>query len=334
MKEIHRSLFLSFLVIVFLFIGGEALAADKITLNCVSSSTTAKPEHSIFMHWIDSINERAKGELIIRYRGGPEVMNMAEIHNAVKNGTIQVGLSSSGNVSRMVPEANANSVSRMSSTETRHSGYFDLMQKVFLEKANLVYLGHMGENMDFVLGLRDKKVDSLEDLKGLRFSTTPFFTAFLKELGVSPVGISRGEVRDALQRGIVDGYPRPLATIWQQRTYENTKYVIDHAYYQGGPNIAFMNSDSWNALPDHLKKIVIEASIDAEIWAAEKNKKDLDEAYSELPKHGVEFLKFSQPQAKAYLNAAYETQWADIIKKSPNYGSQLKKLCDPYADKM
>lgn len=334
MRKIHGFLLTAFLVIGSLFMGGKAPAADIITLNCVSSSTTAKPEYSIFMNWIDSINERAKGELVIRYRGGPEIMDMREIHTAVSAGTIQVGLSSSGNVSRMVPEANANSVTRMTSAETRSSGYFDLLQKVFLEKGKLVYLAHMGENANFVLGLREKKVENLESLKGLRISTTPFFTAFLKKLGISPVGISRHEVPSALQRGIIDGYPRPMATIWQQRTYENTKYVLDHAYYQGGPNIAFMNVDSWNALPDHLQKIIIEESINAELWAAEKSKADLDEAYEELPKHGVQFIKLPSDEAKVYLNAAYETQWADIMKKSPTYGPQLKKICDPYANRM
>ena len=41
---------------------------------------------------------------------------------------------------------------------------------------------------------------------------------------------------------------------------------------------------------------------------------------------GIQVITFDAKTSKEYVDKAYDVAWADLIKKSPTYGPQMKKL--------
>jgi putative N-acetylmannosamine-6-phosphate epimerase len=41
---------------------------------------------------------------------------------------------------------------------------------------------------------------------------------------------------------------------------------------------------------------------------------------------GIQVITFDAATAKQYVDKAYDVAWSELIKKSPTYGPQLKKL--------
>ena len=107
-------------------------------------------------------------------------------------------------------------------------------------------------------GWFNKKIESLEDLKGLKMRIPGMGGEVLKRLGGVPVTIPGGELFTALQTGAID------ATEWvgpyNDLTFGFYK-VASYYYYPGwhepGSTIEFtINLDAWGELPADLQAIV------------------------------------------------------------------------------
>lgn len=80
----------------------------------------------------------------------------------------------------------------------------------------------------------NKKIETLEDFKGLKMRTmeSPIIMEQFKKLGANPVPVDFGELYNALQQNTVDGQENPLATIVPAKLYEVQDYMLfsEHAY--------------------------------------------------------------------------------------------------------
>src|SRR5699024_9474328 len=99
-------------------------------------------------------------------------------------------------------------------------------------------------------------IRSLEDFKGKRMFMFPTVGRFMQQFGVVPVVIPFEQVQVALQTGRLDG------VCWSGITedYNNgwadvTNYYLTNPISGAWIGSYFANSDSWNALPDHLKHL-------------------------------------------------------------------------------
>jgi len=102
-----------------------------------------------------------------------------------------------------------------------------------------------------------KPIRSLEDLKGKKIRGMSLVNDAMKILGATPVAIPLPEVYEALERGTIDAVSGiPYHNIHVFKLYEAAKYIIGPkmgCYATGG---YYMNLDSWNRLPAHIKKII------------------------------------------------------------------------------
>ena len=98
--------------------------------------------------------------------------------------------------------ADALKMAQLTISEQRKSGAFDLINEIWAKKANMYYLGRMGEQQPFYLYLT-KKIDKA-DLTGLKLRITPVYRDFFQALGGTVITTAPGEVYTALERGVVD----------------------------------------------------------------------------------------------------------------------------------
>jgi TRAP-type mannitol/chloroaromatic compound transport system substrate-binding protein len=96
------------------------------------------------------------------------------------------------------------------------------------------------------------------DLKGLKVRTAGDDAAILSSMGASPVQIAVGEIYEAVQRGVLDGFQlnTPYVDI-SFATHEIADYMIMSPVRQpNGLSNFIINGDTWTNIPDDLKILI------------------------------------------------------------------------------
>jgi TRAP-type transport system periplasmic protein len=297
-------------------------AAQETTLRVVSAFAENTTYVKNLEGMIKSLNASGKGTLQLNFIGGPKAMPPFEVGNAVRTGVVDIGMSTGAFYTSIMPEADALKLTQMPSPELRKNGAIDLVNKIWNEKANMQYLGRVIDYTPFHLYLT-KKIDK-PDLTGLKIRITPVYRDFFQALGATVVQTAPGEVYTALERGVVDGYGWPIQGIFDMNWQEKTKFRVDPGFYSAEVSL-IMNLDKWKALSaaqkDVLMKNVIALENSNDSW-----KKANEEDIKRQAQVGIQVITFDAANSKQYVDKAYDVAWTSLIKASPTYGPQMKKL--------
>jgi TRAP-type transport system periplasmic protein len=299
-----------------------AAAAQETALRAVSAFAENTEYVRKLEGFIKQVNAEGKGSLQITFIGGPKAMPPFEVGNAVRTGVVDIGMSTGAFYTTIMPEADALKLTQVPATELRRNGGFELINKIWNEKANMQYLGRVIDYTPFHLYLT-KKIDK-PDLTGLKIRITPVYRDFFQALGATVVQTAPGEVYTALERGVVDGYGWPIQGVFDMKWEEKTKYRVDPGFYNAEVSLV-MNLDKWKGLTQAQRALLTKRAIALEestvTW-----KKLNDEDTKRQAQVGIQTITFDPATARQYYDKAYEVGWAAAIKASPVYGPQMKKL--------
>jgi len=311
----------AFVAVLALF-ASVPLAAQEVTLRAVSGFPENTTYVTRFQGWIAKVNAEGKGVLQINFIGGPKAIPTFEVGNAARTGVVDMVLSTGAFYTNLMPEADALKLAQMSIAEQRKNGAFGLINKIWNEKANMYYLGRVCEDQEFHLYL-NKKIEK-PDLTGLKIRVTPVYRDFFQALGATVMTTAPGEVYTALERGVVDGYGWPIHGIFDLNWHEKTKYRVDPGFYNVEVSVV-MNLDAWKKLSaaqrQYLQKQMLAFEAKNKEWRQISNEETKRQAAS-----GIQTIRFDAATSKQYLARASEVAWANVIKASPQYGPQLRKL--------
>ena len=294
----------------------------------LKTALLVKRDHPVnySMTWLaEQVEKRSNGKLIIKILGGPEAIPSFEQTDAILRGVIDIYWTGSAYIQAAWPEAIVFPLSRITPSEERKQGAFDLLQESS-KKRGLFYLGRTLYPRGYYMYL-NVRVKIPEDLRGLKIRGAPIYTRFHKALGVSMVTTPFREVYTAMERGVIDGYCWP-PSICQYRLHEVTKYIIHHSFY-GANSLFAMNLDRWNQLPADLQRLLQEAVEEQETGLEQKWQGMWNEELKDIKAGGVEFIEFSPNDAERYVNLAYDEAWKEVLEKSPEYSERLKELMIP-----
>ena len=296
--------------------------SQEITMRVVS----AFPENLYYVKrltdWIQKVNAEGKGTLQLNFIGGPKAIPTFEVGNAVKTGVVDVAMSTGAFYTNLMPEADALKLTQLSAAELRKNGAHDYINKVWNEKANMVYLARVVDNTPFHLYLI-KKIDKA-DLTGMRLRITPVYRDFFQALGGTVVQIAPGEVYTALERGVVDGYGWPIHGLFDLNWQEHTKFRVDPGFYNAEVSL-IVNLDKWKALTQAQRAYLTKQALAFEAQNEEWGKYNAEEAQRQA-KAGIQTIRFDAATSRQYVDKAYEVGWASIIKVSPEHGPKMKAL--------
>ncbi len=99
--------------------------AEPIVLKAVSFRVETNPVLTGFFKLIDRVNERAKGELIIEYTGGPAAIPAREQAAAVRKGIADITINPTAFYDGMFLEAELLTLSEYTPREERERGIYD-----------------------------------------------------------------------------------------------------------------------------------------------------------------------------------------------------------------
>jgi TRAP-type C4-dicarboxylate transport system substrate-binding protein len=296
--------------------------SQEITMRVVS----AFPENLYYVKrltdWIQKVNAEGKGTLQVNFIGGPKAIPTFEVGNAVKTGVVDMAMSTGAFYTNLMPEADALKLTQLPAAELRKNGAHDYINKVWNEKANMVYLARVVDNTPFHLYLI-KKIDKA-DLTGMKLRITPVYRDFFQALGGTVVQIAPGEVYTALERGVVDGYGWPIHGLFDLNWQEHTKFRVDPGFYNAEVSL-IVNLDKWKALTQAQRAYLTKQALAFEAQNEEWGKYNAEEAQRQA-KAGIQTIRFDAATSKQYVDKAYEVGWASIIKVSPEHGPKMRAL--------
>ncbi len=305
---------------------GASMASDTITLKAVTAFPKTAMVNRALPDLIKMIEKQSDGRLKINYVGGPEVVKSFDQGEAVRRGTIDMILHTPfAYLKAFAPELQAKGLSRLAAWEERLTGVHDIWDKICQEKINAKYIGTIQSVIDFNI-YTSKKVEKLEDFKGLKIRAMPLYIPFIKKLGAKPIIIPPTDVYTAMQRGVVDGY------MWTSDFeipdwgwHEVTKYKILPGVFQL-ENALLVNLTKYNSLPKDLQEILEHCVEVFEGVDTVRVLREKEHAWEIMKAAGVQEVHLSPEEAEVYSNMAYDETWATVIKEAPEGGAKLKEL--------
>ena len=313
-------------MILLLFIPSSAGAKEPIVLKTVSHLAPDNPHCTTNQPFIDMVNKRAKGELIIKFLGGPEVIPSFDQPEALKKGVVDILPTEPGSWFKplMGIAADISGLSEIPAWKERETGAFEVYDELFRKFANTKYLGrpHGGWGYNFYT---NKKIEKIEDFKGLNIRVHSLFAPFTKAVGASPITMPVPEIYQAMERHIIDGFMFPTFGITGYAFQEVTKYKIEPEVFQGSA-ASLINLNTWNKLPKHLQDLLMDVSKIMEYWGPADAMWRREAEKHILAEAGMQAISLPPKDAELFYNLAYETTWKKIMEDAPEYGAKLRKM--------
>jgi TRAP-type transport system periplasmic protein len=320
---------LSVLVIGSVILGNTLVPsadAKPIEIRAVSYAPVDAPDNDGLKMFIERVNKRAKGELVLKFLGGPEVVSPFDLASMASKGLIDMGFNTGDFYLGDVPGAETITWRTQTAAQMRKNGLHRLFQKLH-EKANLFLLGYGFETNSggISIFLKEDNVNKIADLKGLRLGDGMLAVQFIKNLGAAPVNINLEDMYTALERGVIDGviYPTELAAYLNLQ--EVLDVIIDHPF--GRHNLTFfMNLDKWNSIPKHLQSLLIDVCISVEKDMVPVVDELVAWAHTVFDKGGLKKVKFSPDEGQKMVDMVFQSEWENIIKLYPEFGRELVEM--------
>ena len=86
-----------------------------------------------------------------------------------------------------------------------------------------------------------------------------------------------------------------------------------------------INMDRWKKIPKDLQAILTETIQEHEYIGTARNYMILDKEERVREKAGMKIIKLPPADAEAFVKAAYDNTWAEVVKSAPDYGPKLRK---------
>ena len=306
-------------------------ASAEVVLKAVTAWGKNFTFVDMYMEWIKRVNEKGKGKVRIDYIGGPEVYPSFEQLEPLKRGVFTTMITSTAYIAGALPETNATWFGfGATPAQLREAGLVAAIDKITREKAGVMLLG-MPLQMKF--NVYTKKEIKGANLSGLKMRTTPIYDPVLKALGASTLTVPPTELLTALESGIVDGFAWPGVAVTGPGYARAIKYRVTPSWWVG-TDIALMNAKAFDSLPADVQKLLVDTMIEIEketpayFGAKEKAEEQA------MDKAGIQTIAMSDADMtkvkKIHWEAGVE---AFLIKPSPKYGPELKKILERFAPK-
>jgi TRAP-type C4-dicarboxylate transport system substrate-binding protein len=301
--------------------------AQEVVINAVHFTPAQNSYALSFMKYVDLVNSRGKGVVQIKVRGGPEVMPPLQLGEAQKNGLIDMVNAAPGLYLNIVPEGEVFSATSKKPWDLRANGGWDMVNKIFAQKANAHILAHVDGGTGFHIFTVDEPVRTADggvDWSKLKIRSAPLYREFFELLGATAIVQSPGEAYTSLERGLVNAMGYSVlgysAFGWDKFTH----YRIDPSFLHTDVLIT-MNKKKWDSLPPAAQKILNDTAIEHEKASFAANAVTTQQEGDAMIAKGMKVVALSGEGLKKYQAAEARASWERLTKRDPTNVAALKQ---------
>src|SRR4030088_203024 len=258
------------------------------------------------------VAEATDNKFQIQSFAGGEIVPGLQVLDAVQNGTCEIGHTASYYYFGKDPTFTFGSSvpfgpnMRVNQAWYMLGGGKDLLNEFYKGYNCHAFLaGNTGCQMG---GWFRKEINTVDDLKGLKFRIGGFAGKVMQKLGCVPQQLAGGDIYPALEKGTID------AAEWvgpyddeKLGFYKVTKFYYYPGWWEGGTaNHTQVNLEKWNQLPKNYQSILKAAAAAVNVEQAARYDARNPAALKRLVANGVQLRPFSQPGMGACLKASHE----------------------------
>lgn len=304
-----------------------APAAAQTKWNLPAAYPVDNPHSENLIAFAKDVEAATGGKLAITVHPGASLFKAPEIKRAVQSGQAQMG-----EVLISIHE-NEDPVFGIDTVPFLATSFADARKLYTASKAATEKkLAAQGIKLLFMVpwapqGIYAKKeINTIEDMKGLKWRSYNVGTARLGELiGMQSVTIQAAELPQALATGVVNSFMSSGGTGYDSKVWESLTHFYDTQAWVP-KNATFVNQAAFNTLDKATQDAVIKAAATAEergwkAWEA-KSAWYLDQ----LKAKGMK-VQAPSPELKAGFQKVGETLTADWLKKA---GADGQAIVDAY----
>ncbi len=199
-----------------------------------------------------------------------------------------------------------------------YGGGLELLRELF-KKNGMVQIpcGNVGVQMG---GFYRKEINSVDDLKGLKFRIGGLGGTILSKLGVVPQQIATSDIYPALERGTIDA-AEFIGPYDDEKLglHKVAKFYYYPGWWEGSAMITLLvNAQRYEALPQLYKDALDAACAEQNVMMMAKYDAKNPEALRRLVAAGVQLRQFPRPVLDACYKATFET-YDELAAKSEDF---------------
>ena len=241
----------------------EANQADEVYKLALVFGQPGTLDWDVAQKFVADLGSNSNGRLDVTLYSLGAIVPATKEYNGVDEGVIDMAFIPCAWAKEKVPTASlfSGAVGGLSDTAMAAwlaDGGLDMMRGIYKNGYPNVYVIDSSGVLGEVWGYSKKKIESVEDIKGLRMRAMGDAGAVFNEMGASVVFMPGGEIYEALQRGVLD---------WAE--WANISAGFDFGFQEIAPYMYFstirapsnfqafiINQNTWDGLPSDLQQFV------------------------------------------------------------------------------
>lgn len=243
----------------------SALAAETIELKLSSFLPSTHPTQTDFLEpWARELERRTDGRVKVQiFPAGSAFGHVAKQMDQARAGVVDIAHGLTGIPRGRLPRTSIIDLPFLVQTADAASRtlwklYPDYLKEEYKGVKVLALHAHNAG----LIHTRDKPVDSMQDLQGLRLRAPSLaISMMLEELGASPIGMPPTQVYESLEKGVIDGTVFPWDAVNGFKLYEPLNYHLDARAYTTS-FFFVMNERKYRALPEDVRQVIDDISGD------------------------------------------------------------------------
>jgi TRAP-type C4-dicarboxylate transport system substrate-binding protein len=289
------------------------VAAQEITLRATANSNDQDEDYDGLVVFKNYVENASNGQVAVELFIGTQLCATGEECLAgVADGSIDIYITTSGGAANLFPYIQVLDLPYLMSDdrvaeEVLTGDFVRTMRDMALAdsdgKIRLMTVGNTGGWRNFAN--TERRVQSPADLAGLKMRTVPadLPQTLATTLGAAPTPIPWPELFTSLQTGVVEGTANGITDIMNMKFPDaGLKYItLDGHSYMGA--FWWMSNDSFAALPDDLKRIVVDGFAELQQATFASPKRKSIQAYQDFVAAGGD-IYVPTPEEKAAFQAA------------------------------
>jgi tripartite ATP-independent transporter DctP family solute receptor len=269
-------------------------SAQQITLRMAHDQPVGSMFDEGHKRFKKLVEERSMGRIKVDVYPAAQLGADVVAFEGVRLGSIDITVTNSPNVAAFIPELGLFSVAylfkdiahreRVLNNPAFAARFDDIIAS---KKSGIKRIGFYAAGVRNIYS-RKGSVASPDDLKGvkIRVQNNPIEVKVWKAFGAIPTPMNFGEVYQALQSGVLDAAENGLAVIDSNKHYEAAKYITQTEHQVNVLGL-YMNEKKLASLPDDLKKIVLQAAVEASAYERVKDGEFTAAAANDLKSKGA-----------------------------------------------
>jgi TRAP-type C4-dicarboxylate transport system substrate-binding protein len=146
---------------------------------------------------------------------------------------------------------------------------------------------------------------------------------FFSALGADLAATSASQIAASLERGGLQGFGFPTIAVSGLGVLSHIKYRLEPTFYRGN-NLLIINLDTWNRLPEPVRKSLAGLAVDAERYSKEFIAAAAEREGRALAAAGVQSINLDGVVRRDFLARAGDVVWDRLAERVPDKVESLK----------